>query len=406
MKILSRIHLPLLLTILFLELTIFSILIAKSIVKNTNSSNTVAINPLVNLQTQELDKLLAKDSVIINNGNILQMTDSVSAARFAPENFQSVGSIPFWDQTAAFASYKKNAGLFKFISLFWYSLRADGSIRKYIYAAADKSIISYAHSHGTKVLLLVANLPDEDEGGDWDYKRVDKVISSETARQKHIVDLVALAKKLSVDGISIDYEALKAYQKDNFTTFIKELSEALHGKGKILSVALHAKIREGDPAYSNGSQAQDWGELSKYADQLHLMTYEEHWSSSSPGPSASVDWVRSILNYAITLIPKEKLFAGVPLYGYDWPESGKAAGLTYQDVLALIKKHRPTILWDEKSKSHYFIYKTAGATHTVWYEDADSFTAKLALFKELGIYNLEFWRLGHEDPNVWTKLQS
>jgi len=71
MKILSRIHLPLLLTILFLELTIFSILIAKSIVKNTNSSNTVAINPLVNLQTQELDKLLAKDSVIINKGNIL-----------------------------------------------------------------------------------------------------------------------------------------------------------------------------------------------------------------------------------------------------------------------------------------------------------------------------------------------
>lgn len=315
-------------------------------------------------------------------------------------------SIPFWDQKSAFASFKDNYEHFDYVSLFWYGLRPDGSIRKYIYAVEDKKIIKFAKSNDIKVFALVANLPDEDDGGDWDYKRVDKVISSAASRKKHIADLVALTKRFGVDGINIDYEALKGYQKKNFSIFIKELGESLHANEKLLAVALHPKNREGDLSYSNGSQAQDWRELAKYADQLRLMTYDEHWNSSKPGPIASVPWLRSILNYAKTLIPQEKLFVGVPLYGYDWGEGQKANGLTYQDVQKLIKVHKPKVLWDSKSEIHYFKYIASGTTHTVWYEDSASFGAKLDLFDSLGTTNLSFWRLGGEDQRIWQTLQN
>ena len=316
-----------------------------------------------------------------------------------------LGWIPFWDQGPAFASFKQNPDLFSHLSLFWYLLRSDGSVKKYIYAQEDVSIINFAHARGVKVLALVANLPDEDEGGDWDGTRVSKVIGTASAREKHITDLVSLAKRKGFDGINIDYEALKSYQKENFTLFIRDLANELHQNGKILAVALHPKPRENDPAYSNGSQAQDWGKLARYADQLHLMTYEQYWKTSGPGPIAAVSWVESILNYAKRLIPSNKLFAGVPLYGYDWGGRAKAEGLTFQEVQNLIKRYKPKIVWDASAKTRHFSYTVGGVNHTVWYEDNVSFSAKLDLFTEISVPNVAFWRLGGEDPQVWTTLR-
>ncbi len=318
----------------------------------------------------------------------------------------TLGWIPFWDQGPAFASFKQHPDLFSHVSLFWYLLRSDGSVKKYIYAQEDASIINFARARGVKVLALVANLPDEDEGGDWDAVRVNKVIGTAPAREKHIADLVSLAKRKGFDGINIDYEALKGYQKESFTLFIKDLASELHQNGKILAVALHPKLRENDPAYSNGSQAQDWGKLAGYADQLHLMTYEQHWETSGPGPIAAAPWVKSILNYAKRLIPSYKLFAGVPLYGYDWGGGAKAEGLTYQEVQSLINKYKPKIVWDSSAQTHHFSYNAGGTGHSVWYEDNSSFNAKLDLFNSLGVPNLAFWRLGGEDTRVWPTLRN
>lgn len=330
-----------------------------------------------------------------------------------PENIKKqydgkkiLGWIPFWDQDTAFASFKRNVGIFDYVSVFWYLLRSDGSIRKYIYAFEDPSLISYAHANNVKVLALVANLPDEDDRGDWDYLRVDNVISSSSARKKHVTDLVNLAKAKKFDGINIDYEALKGYQKENFTLFIKELSVQLHKNNLILAVALHPKPKENDPAYSNGSQAQDWKELSKYADQLHVMTYEEHWETSVPGPIASIPWVKSILTYTKKMIPEEKLFTGIPLYGYDWGGSGNAIGLNYIGILNLINKYNPKINWENTAKTLFFTYKNGSTNHTVWYEENSSFKAKLSLFNNMGLSNFAFWRLGGEDGRVWNTLRN
>lgn len=345
----------------------------------------------------------------------LEITSSITAADtskqvlFGQSNSNSrevLGWIPFWDQQRAYQSFSNNADVFTHISLFWYLVRSDGSVKKYIYANEDKTIINFAHSKGVKVLALVANLPDEDEGGDWDASRVEKVIGSASARKKHVADLVSLVNKYGFDGINIDYEALEEFQKESFTLFIKDLSEQMHSRGKVVAVALHPKKREGDPNYSNGSQAQDWGKLGKYADQLHIMNYEEHWETSPPGPTASVPWVESILSYAKKLIPNGKIFAGVPLYGYDWDGSSKAEGVTFTQVQSLVKKYNPKIVWDSRAKTNYFSYRDDSTSHTVWYEDNRSVSAKLNLFNNMGLNNTAFWRLGGEDPRVWTTLRN
>ncbi len=318
---------------------------------------------------------------------------------------QTIGSIPYWDQSDAIASFKEHTDQFDFITVFWYALRSDGSIGQYPYANIDTDFVAYAQEHGVKVQVLIANLPTEDEGGDWDWKRVDKVISSASARQKHIAEIVALVKQYKFDGVNIDYEALRQRQRKDFTAFIRELAEALHREGKHLGVSLHAKVGENNLRYSNGSQAQDWKELARYADQLRIMTIEQHWESSGPGPAASVAWMEPILKYAQKLIPADKLFVVMPLYGYDWTAGERrATGLTYEHVQALIAQYNPTVKWDGKSTSHYFAYTADGEKHTVWFEDARSTRERLKLLQRLGLSNLSFWRLGNEDERVWEAV--
>lgn len=324
----------------------------------------------------------------------------------SPKNVEKsvMAWIPYWDQEAAIASLKEHTDQINLIGVFWYALLRNGTIEKYPYAKIDKDLIQFAHSHNIKVLAVIANLPTEDEKGDWDSKRVQRVIASPASRQQHINDILSLLKEHNFDGVNIDYEALKQNQRDNFTTFITELATALHAENKLLGISLHPKFEEGNPSYSNGSQAQDYAALAQAADQLYVMTYEQHWETSSPGSIASVKWIKPILTFARQNIPQEKLFAGIPFYGYDWPQKGNAEGLTYQKIKERQQQHQATPQWDPNAQEWHFTYRNNGEQHEVWYNDAKTIAAKKAVLDELWIPNVAIWRIGDEDPNNWKHL--
>lgn len=329
-----------------------------------------------------------------------------------------VAWIPYWDQEAAMGSVKQHADVVDYVSVFWYHLAPNGSVRRYQDANVDPEIIQYAHDKGMKVLALVANLPDDqrddDDSDDWDPDRVEKVIGSARARKAHIAELLELTEKMGFDGINIDYEALPGELRKDFTRFSRELGEALHAKDKILAVALHPKTAEGIPSEDNGSHAQDWDLLPKYVDQLHLMTYGEHNSSTHPGPLASPDWLQPILHYAreIREVPAEKLFLGIPVYAEAWEPLGHgrfraaAFNLSYVDVKRAEQEYDVEPEWDEEHSSPRLVFESdAGKKRIVWFENRTSVDRKLAVGREFGICNVGLWRLGGEDPDAWNSLR-
>lgn len=341
--------------------------------------------------------------------------DGPTQAKPEPDSCSVLGWVPYWDQERAVASFRKHVGTIDYLSLFWYNLDPDGNVQKYKDAQIDHDIIDFAHDNGVKVFVLVANLPDDQREGDhdWDPDRVGAVIGSEEERQAHVSALLALAEKLKVDGINIDYEALPEKYRADFSTFIRELSEALHANDKLLAVALHPKTSETNPAEDNGSHAQDWNELAKYADQLHLMTYGEHNSGTHPGPIASPDWVEPVVRYArdVHELPAEKLFLGIPLYAEAW-EPLKSGGyraarvdLTYSDIERVRKKYVGGTLNSDRYDTPSFIFKTSGGRkRIVWFENRASVQRKLAVGREFGVCNFAFWRLGGEDPRIWDSV--
>lgn len=325
--------------------------------------------------------------------------------------------IPYWDQQRGYNSYLENKKIINYIAFFWYTLDKNGDVKKYTLAKTDGELIRKAQKNGTKVLAIVTNLPDDEDKDededDWAYKRLEPILFSEEKRKSHINTLVSLAKDDGFDGINIDYEALPGSYREGFTLFIKELAEALHRENKILAVAIHPKTSEKNPMENNGSWAQDWKVLAKHADQLHFMTYGEHYPASQPGPIASPKWLSEILNYARKqFIPLGKIFVGIPFYGEIWlhKESRRPQGidvdLTYTATQKLKRKYNGQEGWDEKHLSPYLLFEdNKNRKYSVWFENEKSIHEKVNLSNSLGFCNFAIWRIGGESPDFWSAFK-
>lgn len=314
----------------------------------------------------------------------------------APKVF---GSIPYWDQPRAISVIREHIDVFDYVSVFWYLLE-DGKIAKYDYASEDAAFVQFAQANGVKVLALIANLPEE---GDWDSGAVEAVIGTPEARTAHIAEIAALVKNKGFDGVNIDYEMLEDSQTENFSTFIRELTAAMHAEGKIVAVAVHAQEPDGE------TRGQDLVAL-QAADIISLMSYDDHWDTSDPGPSAGLPWVRGVLEHMRGLgVDMRKVFMGIPLYGYDWPESGSgwgtATGREYQEIQTLIEEVGGDVIFDTESQTLRLDYEEDGVAHEMWFEDVRSFAPKYDLAKEFDVGGVMFWRQGQEDERIYDILK-
>jgi spore germination protein YaaH len=299
-----------------------------------------------------------------------------------------------WDQVSGFKVIQSNQQLFDTVTPFWYELNVDGEVSLFN-NAEDEHILEYLRESNTKVTPIVSN--------EYRKEPLSSIIASRLKRSNHIDDIINIVDLNNYDGISIDYENLDPEDKDNFTEFITELSTSLHENEKTLTVHLHAKTEE--PGSWNGPQSQDWEELGKVCDKLKIMAYGYHWSTSEAGAIAPVDWVEDVVEHALDLIPREKIYLGIPLYGYDWIEK-LGTSVVYDRAIKLSDKYGQQIIFDNSDKTPYFRYDDADDNlHEVWFENAESVKYKLELAKLYELAGVDFWRIGGEDSEVWTEVR-
>ena len=204
-------------------------------------------------------------------------------------------------------------------------------------------------------------------------------------------------------GVVIDIENTSPTDRDHYSAFIRRMYEALNPKGfKVFTVV---GPKEVDIPKAMWTRAFDYKEIGKYSDFVILMTYNQHWKGGVPGPCAAIDWFEACVRYACECMPKEKVIAGIPFYGYDWPEKPPATSLTHKKALALIDRSKPPkIEWSEEWATPFFTYAENGVKHEVWFEDVRSVQAKLDVCRKLDVGGVAAWRLGDEDPKFWEVI--
>ena len=122
--------------------------------------------------------------------------------------------------------------------------------------------------------------------------------------------------------------------------------------------------------------------------------------------------VRRVVEYALTEIPAEKLWLGIPNYGYDWPlpfRQGvtKATSISNQYALQLALRYGAEILFDDTAQTPWFRYTDEqDVEHKVWFEDARSIYAKLNLISEYRLSGAGYWNMMRPFTQNWQVLAS
>ena len=159
-----------------------------------------------------------------------------------------------------------------------------------------------------------------------------------------------------------------------------------------------------------GDRGQDWQAISKYVDEFRIMTYDYGWRGSIPRPVAPYYWVEDVIKYAITQVPREKIYLGVPFYGYGWSD-GFFSSYTYATIELILSKYGVDMQYDPKEKTNKLYYVSEFDTrdvkvpHEVWFENHVSLEAKLDLVKKYNLGGIAIWRLGKEDKANWRSIR-
>lgn len=312
-----------------------------------------------------------------------------------------VASLPFWNIGPGTEAVERNDQNVNEVSPWIFGLGEDGRItHQYPPERADEvdEHVERLRDAGVPLVPSLANITD----GRWSYEPVARVLHDPRLRDRHVREIVELVQREDYTGIDIDYENLRSGDREVFSRFVTDLGGALHASGKTLSVAVFAK--DSDRGYDERNVAQDYAAIGRAADQVRLMGYDYHWSTSPPGPVAPIDWVRRVVDYAKSQMPPHRVVLGVPLYGYDW-SGGQATSVTWLQAYRLAQQHRVRPEYDAASQSPWFRYTDEqGRPHEVWFENAVSSKAKFEVARGAGIRGVYLWMYGFEDAATWQRL--
>ncbi|KAF5036396.1 Spore germination protein YaaH [anaerobic digester metagenome] len=288
-----------------------------------------------------------------------------------------------------------------FASIFSYQVRPDGSLTP----IPDESVIQAAQAQKTAPLMVITNIR---EGGSFDSDLAHTILNDEAVQKKIIENVLKILPK-GYSGLDIDFEYIYSRDREKYNRFVRKVVEALHPLGYSVSVALAPKISANQPGLLY--EAHDYPFHGATVDHVILMTYEWGYTRGPAQAVAPLDKVKQVLDYAVSVIPSKKILMGIPNYGYDWTlpfiPGSTARSISNTEAINLAERVNATIQFDEQAQAPFFhYYDTEGRKHIVWFEDARSIAAKLALVKAYNLGGVSYWTLNRFFPQNWLVLES
>ena len=288
------------------------------------------------------------------------------------------------------------------LSIFSYGFTEEGELRPPM--LNEDWMIESARNTSTLPILTLTPLGAD---GNFNSELISIVINNSAAIDRLLDDLVMVMREKSYGGLDIDFEFIKAEDRDAFTEFVRRCAERMHQEGYQVSVDLAPKTSANQRGILY--EGKDYRAIGEIADHVLVMTYEWGYTYGPPMAVAPLNMVRNVLEYAITEIPPEKINMGIPNYGYDWElpyERGITRARTIGNVEAvrIAVSRGAEIKFDEVAMTPYFNYVSDGITHEVWFEDARSIQAKYDLIKELGLRGPGYWQVMQLFRVLWLLL--
>ncbi len=265
-----------------------------------------------------------------------------------------------------------------------------------------RDLISATHED-TEIFPLIKNFNVLTQ--QWDLSVADML--KNPAARSHLEEQLGkfLAANPSYHGLSLDLESLPDDAIPGYEALIGELYEQMHPK------KLRLFVNQGV-----GADDDQFRFLAQHSDGILLMNYDEHEETGNPGPIASQNWFENNLKRVLKLVPKEKIICAIGNYGYNWTVSlqekdkhGEPKVLDTEDIsvqdgwqLASDAGADLGLAGDELNPHFTYDDEDNHVRHQVWMLDAVTALNELRAARQMGLQTFALWRLGEEDPSLWS----
>lgn len=293
-----------------------------------------------------------------------------------------------------------------YLTIFTYGIRPDGSLVD----IPDDELIALAREYG---VAPVMHLSSVDERGRFSNETATLLLNDAALRATVIENVRRTLAQKPYVGVDVDFEYVGAENAQPYAVFLQQMRDALAPLGYEMWVALAPKVRENQEGILY--EGHDYEALGAIADRALLMTYEWGYTYGPAMAVSPLNQVRRVLDYGTSVIPPEKIFLGVPNYGYDWTlpyVAGQSRARSLGNVAAVEQawERRAAIEYDEIAQAptyRYFVRPNdTPVEHEVWFEDARSVQAMLALVPEFGLNGIAIWNIMRFFPQLWLVLNS
>ena len=273
----------------------------------------------------------------------------------------------------------------------WFSLMGtDGGIAD----IGSQDYVAKAHEKGYEVWGVVDNFNQETD--------TNEVLSKTSKRTVLEQNLISTALSYGLDGINIDFEQLQGETGDDFAQFLRELSIYTRANSLVLSVDNYVPQDYTD-FYRRDIQG-------RVADYVLIMGYDEHTAvSDEAGSVASLGFVTQGIEDTLKEVPAEQVINAVPFYTRKWAyEEGALSceSLGMREAAAFLADNGAEAVWDAETCQNHASFEKDGVTYSIWLEDAESISSKLAVMTAHDLGGAGFWKLTQETPDIWDTIAS
>src|SRR6202171_994229 len=363
-----------------------SILVSPSLPEPLLPTNRAALHPVrEKTRTRITLKRTGRQRRVESLGQMPAAYDPVRAAFYVS-----------WDPTSLAALQQHFRDIDLLIPERLHSITAEGRLD----IEADPKLAAWQASLQQTSGIEIPTMPllNNSDGKNWLTDRMAAMLKNPAARHHLSQQAVQYILQSHFAGLVVDFEEIPKQSQKDFSQFIAELAVELHNSNLKLMVCLPAA----DWAY-------DYAGIGKSVDAVILMNYDQHWRTSAPGPIAAQDWFVKNIEAITKLVPPGKLVMGIASYAYDWPSKAgmkaheQAKVESFQESIVTATESDAQVQFDSDSLNPYYSYSDEhNFIHRVWMLDGVTAYNELRAAERVGVQGTAIWRLGSEDPSVWS----
>jgi spore germination protein len=287
-----------------------------------------------------------------------------------------------------------------YLSPFAYRIQANGNLEP----LNDSTVIQAALTHMVAPILAITNFSPSALGSNLAHT----ILASPELQDTLLTNIINTMKNKSYRGLNIDFESVLPGDRELYNQFLRRAVTRLHTEGYFVSSSLAPKTSAAQQGLLY--EAHDYDAHGAILDFVILMTYEWGYRLGPPQAISPIDQIRAVLDYAVTVIPRNKILMGFQLYARDWllphVHGQQAETFSMQEAIRRAVHYGAEIQYDQKTQSPYYRYTDQqGRAHEVWFEDARSAQVKFDTVKIYNLRGVSYWELGYPFPQNWILLE-